>query len=138
MTKWKNLIGSRSHDSTKLINIILITNNTMQLICPFPAFIYIIIQGRRQRGGRGGRWPPQYSSRGASPPPKNRSYDDGISVLTLLLLHALVAFQNALYTTTCIYVRADYSSSSSPTSLFFFCFFVFFTKKIYIYITDIQ
>ena len=30
----------------------------------------------------------------------------------VLLLHALDAFQNALYTTTRIYTRADYSSSS--------------------------
>ena len=66
-------------------------------------------QGRRQRGGgRGGDRPPNIPVGGASPPNK-------IGAMTtecVLLLHALDAFQNALYATTRIYTRADYSSSS--------------------------
>ena len=58
--------------------------------------------------GRGGDSPPNIPVGGPRPPNK-------IGAMTtecVLLLHALDAFQNALYTTTRIYTRADYSSSS--------------------------
>ena len=56
------------------------------------------LQGRRQRGGRGGDRPPNKIG--------------AMTTECVLLLHALDAFQNALYTTTRIYTRADYSSIS--------------------------
>ena len=62
-------------------------------------------QGRRQRGGRGGDRPPNIPVGGARPPNKIRA----MTTECVLLLHALDAFQNALYTTTRIYTSADYS-----------------------------
>ena len=57
--------------------------------------LYNYWQGRRQRGGRGGDRPPNKIG--------------AMTTECVLLLHALDAFQNALYTTTRIYTRADYS-----------------------------
>ena len=74
------------------------TSNTASVLC--------------RGGGRGGAGgaiaPPNIPVGGPCPPNK-------IGAMTtecVLLLHALDAFQNALYTTTRIYTRADYSSSS--------------------------
>ena len=58
-------------------------------------------------GGQGGDRPPNIPVGGASPPPNKIG---AMTTECVLLLHALDTFQNALYTTTRIYTRADYSS----------------------------
>ena len=68
----------------------------------------MLTRGGGRGGAGGGDRPPNIPVGGPRPPNK-------IGAMTtecVLLLHALDAFQNVLYTTTRIYMRADYSSSS--------------------------
>ena len=77
----------------------------------------IYTAGAAAEGGAGGAIAPQYSSRGGlAPPPPNKI--GAMTTECVLLLHALDAFQNVLYTTTHIYTRADYSSSTCSPSLY--------------------
>ena len=71
--------------------------------------------GAAAEGGAGRAIAPQYSSRGGVAPPNKIG---AMTMECVLLLHALDAFQNALYTTTRTYIHAcrlQLYSSSSPS-----------------------